>query len=372
MNNKVCHITCVHRRYDVRIFEKECLSLVQNGYDVTLVVNDNLEDEIINGIKIVSTHRKPKRRILRLISSKKNLLDIAIASKADIIHLHDPELLTLGNILKKKGKVVIFDSHEDVPLQIYDKPWIPRMLKKSISKVYEQYEKYSVKKYDAVVTVTPHIATRFLKINTNTILITNYPRIHPNAEINRRPEDYICFTGGIVEEYNHDKILLALKEIRQLRYLLAGAADEKYLRRIEKISSWDRVDYLGHVDHSQVNEIFARSFAGMALNFSNQAKAEGSMGVIKLFEYMEAGLPVICTNYPIWVEIVEKNRCGICVDTNDIKGIISAITYLRSHSKEAIEMGQNGRSLVLEKYNWASEEEKLINLYTSLAKLART
>ena len=36
----VCHVTTVHSRYDVRIFEKECISLAELGYNVTLIVND--------------------------------------------------------------------------------------------------------------------------------------------------------------------------------------------------------------------------------------------------------------------------------------------------------------------------------------------
>lgn len=34
---KVCHITSVHPQYDVRIFEKECVSLARAGYDTHLV-----------------------------------------------------------------------------------------------------------------------------------------------------------------------------------------------------------------------------------------------------------------------------------------------------------------------------------------------
>ena len=42
---KICHITTVHpNRYDVRIFEKECVTLAKNGYEVTLIVNDKLQD----------------------------------------------------------------------------------------------------------------------------------------------------------------------------------------------------------------------------------------------------------------------------------------------------------------------------------------
>lgn len=64
-HNKVCHVTSAHPRYDVRIFHKECKSLANNGYDVTLLVNDNLINESINGVKIVSTQMKPKNHLCK-------------------------------------------------------------------------------------------------------------------------------------------------------------------------------------------------------------------------------------------------------------------------------------------------------------------
>ena len=65
MDNKVCHITSAHSRYDVRILHKQCKSLIKGGYDVTLIVND-IKMMIIDGVKIVSTKYKPKTRMIDL------------------------------------------------------------------------------------------------------------------------------------------------------------------------------------------------------------------------------------------------------------------------------------------------------------------
>jgi len=133
MKVKVCHLTSAHSRYDIRIFIKECRSLAINGYDVTLIVNDDKDDEILDGVRIVSTKYKYKNRIDRFIRSRKKLLDKAIEIDASIYQLHDPDLLPIGNKLKSLGKKVIFDSHEDVPQQIKDKEWIPKILRNLIS-----------------------------------------------------------------------------------------------------------------------------------------------------------------------------------------------------------------------------------------------
>src|SRR5665648_1215595 len=135
---KVCHVTSAHPRYDVRIFHKECKSLANNGFDVTLLVNDNLTNEFINGVKIVSTQLKPKNRYDRMVKSKKNIKKQMLELDADIYHFHDPELLPEAGWIKYKGKKVIFDFHEDVSQQILFKKWIPQQIRHIVSLVYKK------------------------------------------------------------------------------------------------------------------------------------------------------------------------------------------------------------------------------------------
>ena len=72
---RVCHITTVHPRYDIRIFWRQCVTLAQAGHEVTLLVNDEFGDEINNGVRILSL-RHPRRNRLpglyRSVSGKKS------------------------------------------------------------------------------------------------------------------------------------------------------------------------------------------------------------------------------------------------------------------------------------------------------------
>jgi glycosyltransferase involved in cell wall biosynthesis len=83
----------------------------------------------------------------------------------------------------------------------------------------------------------------------------------------------------------------------------------------------------------------------------------------KMFEYMSSGIPVIASDFPLWRQIVEGNRCGICVDPLDPKAIAAAIDYLVSSPDIAKSMGERGRRAVLEKYNWEVEAARLTDFY---------
>lgn len=366
---KVCHVTSVHPRKDVRIFEKECVSLAKAGYDVSLVVNDTLPNEVCDGVKIISTQYKPKNRIDRIFKSVDIVGDCALQVDADIYHLHDPELLQLVSKLQKKGKTVIFDAHEDVENQILDKKWIPGGLRKPLSKVYSIYASRVLSKVAAIVTVTPHLVTKNIKNNPNTILVTNYPILRESVECNltdnfKHPS--LCFAGGIHNQYNHENILEAIENIDDIKYALAGRATEEYLAKLKNMPAWSKVDYYGVISHDEVYEMYSKASIGMAIHFSSQLAGVGSLGVLKLFEFMGAGIPVVCTNYPLWQEIIDKYKCGICVDPHSVEEIRSAIQKLINNPEEAMAMGKRGREAAENEFSWVLEEKKLISLYKNL------
>ena len=118
---KVCHMTSAHDPEDIRIFHKECVSLAKNGYDVYLVERGDSYEK--NGVHIVGVGTIPDSRLQRMTQGARRVYEAALALDCDIYHFHDPELLPYGVMLKKKGKKVIFDSHENTVEQIMEKEW---------------------------------------------------------------------------------------------------------------------------------------------------------------------------------------------------------------------------------------------------------
>ena len=164
-------MSSVHKTFDTRIFYKICLSLTKR-YEV-YYVSANAKTEDVSGVHIEGVEL-PQSRIKRMFSLGRVFRKL-IEIDADIYQFHDPELLYLGLKLKHRGKKVIFDSHEDVPQQLLEKGYYPSWCKKPISFIYTLIEKYCLKRYDAVISVTPSIVERLATINPLTVMVTNYP-----------------------------------------------------------------------------------------------------------------------------------------------------------------------------------------------------
>lgn len=365
LKKKVCHITSVHNRYDIRIFEKECVSLANAGYDVVLVVNDDKQRETRNKVTIESLNAKYNNRLSRILFSKRRFLKKVLEVDADIYHFHDPELLPLGHRLKKMNKKVIYDSHEDVPVQILAKHWIPVKFRKLISFLYGKYEHYISKKLDAIVTVTPHIYNRFSQINNNTVKVANFPLLHEFIEMDtswNNKHKVACYIGGISKNRGIIQIAEAMKS-KDVELILCGKFESDELED-EVLQNYKNIKYLGVVDRKTVAEVIKKSLFGFVTLLPTPNHIHSYP--IKMFEYMAGGIPVIASDFPLWRSIVEGNDCGICVDPYDINAISDAIDHMLSNEEEAIKRGHNGKNVVLKKYEWGSQEKNLLDLYNKI------
>lgn len=365
---KVCHMTSAHPSEDVRIFLKECTSLAAGGYDVYQVARGESGEK--NGIHLVGVGQPSGGRLTRMTSFSKRIYEAALALDADVYHFHDPELLPYGLKLKRKGKKVIFDSHEHTAEAILEKTWIFTPLRKLIHWGFSAYQAYVCQRLDAVISVTPHLVEYFHAIQPKTVQVANYPMFTENVVVPNVLSKCLMFAGGISRQWNHHHVVQALEQHPDCRYCLCGSVDDGYLEQLERLAGWKQVDYLGRISHARVAEEMSRCSVGVALLSPghNTDWQKGTMGNTKIFEEMMAGLPVVCTNFLLWKEFVDRYQCGICVDPANVDEIADAIRYLLDNPEEAKRMGENGRRAVKEEFNWGVEEKKLLALYEDILK----
>lgn len=373
---KVCHLTSTHGNNDQRILIKECTSLARSGYDVYQVARGDSGE--YSGVHLIGTGENKDGAFFRLLIRPRKVYKIARDIDADIYQIHDMELLPYAVKLKRKGKKVVFDYHEDFASRFADTDLLnlPQFIMKVLSRIYNFYEKRSIRKLDAMISVTPHICDRLRRINSNTVMVTNYPiteKLNPWAtecEYDKK-SDYICFAGQIsCVQYALDTVVRAIQDVDQVSFKMYGkerrSGDIDYLKSLDRK---EKVHYCGTAPFFDVPNIISGSRASVVTPaYTNDTNGrEGTLGNNKLFEAMLRGVPVIFTDFDLWKEINDKYQFGISVSYGNQEDMKSAIEYIIKHPERAETMGKSGREAVLREYNWDGQKKKLLKLYDDLS-----
>jgi len=379
MNNvsKVCILTSAHSARDVRIFHKEAKALFNAGYKITLIAQHE-NDISMEGIDIIALPR-PKNRFNRMILTTWKIFRIAKKQKADVYHFHDPELIPAGLLLSITGNIVIYDVHENLPGQILSKGWIPKKLRIIASWLMKHIEAFAAKRLSAIITTSEKINNRFIKFNSKTITARNYPLLselsvtsqndfNKNIEHKDSSNKTIVSLGGINSARCSNEIVQAvglLSSDLKIKLIIGGACSSNSLfEEIRSLSGWACTSYCGQLPRIEAMALLKKSY--IAFIIYSPAPNHYEVRSNRLFESMAAGVPVITSNFPEWREIIEGNKCGLCVDPLNPSEIAKAIDYILTHPEEAQQMGKNGRRAVQERYNWSIEEKKLLALYEKL------
>ncbi|MGB7446908.1 MAG: glycosyltransferase family 4 protein, partial [Dethiobacteria bacterium] len=359
----------VHTPLDIRIFQKEAKALVQEGYDVSLIAQHE-RDEIVGGVKIIAIP-KSKNRFTRFFGLTWKAFYNAFRQKADVYHFHDPELIPCGVLLKilNKGRVV-YDVHEDLPKQIFNKYWIPGGLRKLVAWCSQLAEAIGAFFFDRIVAATPKIAERFP--TGKTVVVQNYPRLDELVMENTIPykqrPPYVVYVGGISRARGIEEMVEAvglLPEKLKVRLVLAGSFSPAALEKeLKQRPEWRQVDFWGWQSREGIKKILSEARIGLVILHPTPNYLDSYP--TKMFEYMSTGIPVVASDFPLWRKIVEKTGCGLLVDPLKPEEIAQAIQWLLENPDEAQAMGERGREAVHSQYNWSIEEKKLLQMYKEL------
>ncbi len=364
---KICHLTTVHDPLDDRIFYRECATLAAAGYQVVIIAPaDGALD--IDGVRIRALP-KAHGRLNRMIGTTWKAYRAALQEQADLYHVHDPELLPIGFLLRMKSKRVIYDAHEDAPDDMMAKAWIPRWLRPPIAWLAHAGMHLTGGLYSGIVAATPRIATRFPA--SKTALVANYPG---SAEL-------LCATVPFAERPNDAVYVGSLNPARGIAHIVRafmnpaipestrlviagrfeGVAGSAFEHDVRSSPGWSRVDYRGWQPRDEVLKILRSSKVGLVLLHPQKSFLESLP--TKLFEYMAAGMPVVASDFPLWKAIIDGAGCGILVNPLDCDAIAKAIGFLLNNPQEAEAMGRRGRQAVVSHYSWAEQAHNLLKLY---------
>lgn len=368
---KICHMTSAHGCEDVRIFHKECVSLAKAGYDVSLVERGESYEK--NGVHIVGVGEPSGGRLNRMTAFSKKVYKAALEIDADIYHFHDPELIPYGLKLKKKGKKVIFDSHERYTEQFKSKPYLPKFITAPMAKIYGKYEKWFLKKIDAVIfPCTMQGKNPFEGKCKNVAIISNAGLLEEFYDLYdadaKKKANQICYAGGLTKARGITTETKAAYRANAIFAVAGRFQSPEYEQELRSLPEYSCVEYKGELDRKGVMNLLSESMIGMSVLMDEGQYLKADNLPTKVYEYMAMGLPTILSKSQYNEKMTEQYHFGICIDPENVDEIADAIRYLLDNPEEARKMGENGRRAVKEKFNWGMEEKKLFALYEDILK----
>jgi glycosyltransferase involved in cell wall biosynthesis len=368
---RICHLSSVHLAYDTRIYYRLCKSLTSQ-YEVYLLACDGQKDKFDEDDVNFIPYPRYKNRIFRVFTSWILVLIKALKINAKLYHIHDPELIPTALFLRLIGKKVIFDIHENVAEDIFDKEWIkfPRLY----YNFFAFYEWFVVRTC-YIFLAEKSYEKRYAKIAKRYSVVYNYCdlKFFEKFKSEERDPKKLFYCGILFENRGVLQIaeaihLLEKEKGMKVEFHCVGELYYELRIKLESLPYYetikDRLFFYGRKKLGEAYEIGRNCGIGMSIihRMSNSVESYPT----KLFEYMACGMPSIVSNFPLYESIVKKEGCGLSVNPKSGKEISEAVFTLNSDVDLYRKMSKNGSDVVEKSFNWETEKKKVLKVYKEL------
>lgn len=370
-------LTSVHPATDTRILFKQAATLAAGGHEVFLVARAS---EARVGCGVIHVPVPVPRSRLDRIRTCLQVLRAAVELRCDVYHLHDPELLPLAAVLRRRtGAAIVFDVHEDVRRQIRNKYWIPAWARRPLAWLYGVAEHQCLRQVDRVVIAEDSYAETYAAHHP--VPVRNYPTLDLLAKLahwdtartySGKPRLVYCGTvariRGALEMIDAAGVLV--KKYPALELAIIGACfpadlENEMRARIAAHGIESNVRLYGRMPLDRAMEVVAGCDVGLALlhpdpNYLHSLPT-------KMFEYMALRLPVVVSNFELWKSIVDASGGGKTVNAQSVDEVVAAIDALVADPETLRQHGDRGCRAVRSIYSWTPEGERLLGMYRGLA-----
>jgi len=370
---RVLHLSVVHKPDDPRIHERECRTLARAGYDVIYLVPGARTGRDEAGVFLAPL---PVRgRSTRFLSSVE-ITRAVRAIRPHVLHVHDPELLTLFPALKPLVPRLVYDMHEYVPEAVASKPYIPAKVRPAASQTTAVAQKSLAALGAGVVVVVDDQLKALGSTPALRLVLPNYPRserfagAEPVPELAADPHLKLIYVGSLSRARGCTMMLDVMARLApdDAVLYLGGTFNEAALEKevSDRLAAGlaDRVRLLGRIPPPELPRYLA---AADVVWVPSQPDRQYSHPTIptKLLEGMAVGLAALVSDMPGRGDLVRAEGCGVAVPPT-ADGHLGGVRRLLVARDELPAMGARGREAVARRYSWEAVESDLVDFYSAL------
>ncbi len=385
--------------HDARV-AREARALSQAGHEVTLhcLARPGLaESECVRGLQIVR-HAEPgwlswtgPRRIvplLRWYERYEFLAHAAAADRPDVVHGHDIETLSPAAALARRARAL--HVHEDHELCL-DKlgqglaDWVVGAKRAAMNALTAHLrrrgaalERRLIPRAAGLLTASPlyaEVLERRYGV-APVVLLNTPPRSDPAPTPLLRaraglppPAHVVLYQGGITPSGGAEQAIDAAAEFPDgwfLVFLGVTWMRARLEERVRKRGLAEKVRFLDPVPPDDLPPWTRAADIGLApIRPTNPGQALSLAN--KLFEYLQAGLPMVVSDIPAQAALVRDLRAGEILPDVTPAAIARAVQRLARYGEaDLAAWGERLRATAHERYCWEIEREKLLALYEKI------
>lgn len=287
-------------------------------------------------------------------------------SKVDIITANDLDTLpacAFAAVIRRK--ILVYDSHE----LFVELPELKgRRLTQSIWNIFE---KLCIKKANAVSTVCDSIAKELkYKYNKNCVVIRNVPKYHKRNSFEKQDNNQeikiLLYQGALNSGRGIEQMIGAMLFLYDVKLVIAGSGYlEKALKQmVIDLEISDKVEFTGLLSPIDLQQLTRNAHIGLSLE-ENICKSYEYALPNKLFDYIQARVPVITSNLPEMKRIIDRYKVGTTIDVKESHELALIVRNILDH-EQLLTIWKNNCNVAASDLCWEKERSKLIEMYDSL------
>lgn len=338
---------------------KECLTLQKLGYQITLIGRKSTRDFDLNErkytVKRLSNlfHKGP----LMYLYFNVQLFIYLLFHKADILWSNDLDTLLPNYLISKiKHTQLIYDSHEYFTMSV---------VKPRSRKVWQTLESILFPRLKNVITVNDSIKAVYEKqYHVPITVVRNVPLkgSYKFGVTNTSDKILIIQGAGINENRGAEEAVLMMKYLPgrfKLYFVGAGTVWEKLKEMTIENQLSDKILFIDTLPYKEMMEYTKKAYLGLILEKIDISDEHRFSLPNKLFDYIQAGVPILSTAANEIVSIINQYDVGFLLKSIDPRNIAHAILEIEN-SQVLYDQKKYNTKKAAEELCWENEEEKLV------------
>lgn len=262
-----------------------------------------------------------------------------------------------ASLIRKRKR--IYDAHE---LFTEQKEIVSR---KSIHRFWLLVERFAVPKFRNGYTVNLFIKEEFKRrYGVCYEIIRNLPVLQ-QIQSTQEETPFMIYQGAVNEGRSFETLIPAMREISLPLHIYGnGNFFEQVKSMISAYGVTDKVILHGYVKPALLKSITPTATIALTLFEKTGLNQYYSLSN-RFFDYIMAGVPQICVNYPEYKTINDVHHVAYMIDDTNEESIQSAVKLLLDHEELYDELKRNCMK-AREVLNWNEEEKKLQLFYCNL------